>query len=199
MLLMMTTSLDAADFILARQMSVDTWKLHKLLHYAQGWHLAWYGIPLFDDNMQAWVHGPVAPAVYQETRGNYRARSVSGVSLFMSDREQNTLCEVLRVYGALSGEQLRHLSHMEPAWKAARGETPDGERSNAVISNAVLLEQFRPMAALGPTGRIPLGVELGLRAWLEGSAQESSDEPVEVDVDHVGSWLRGESSSWRAS
>jgi len=34
-------------------------KLQKLLYYAQAWHLALYGISLFDEEFEAWIHGPV--------------------------------------------------------------------------------------------------------------------------------------------
>ncbi|MFD2419431.1 Panacea domain-containing protein [Amycolatopsis pigmentata] len=41
-------------------------KLQKLLYYAQGHYLALTGRPLFDDEIQAWSHGPVVPAVYRQ-------------------------------------------------------------------------------------------------------------------------------------
>jgi uncharacterized phage-associated protein len=28
-------------------------RLQKLLYYCQGWHLAWYGRPLFEDRVEA--------------------------------------------------------------------------------------------------------------------------------------------------
>lgn len=43
---------------------VSNLKLQKLLYYAQGFHLAMTGRPLFDEPIQAWMHGPVVPAVY---------------------------------------------------------------------------------------------------------------------------------------
>ena len=47
-------------------------RLHKLLYYCQGWHLAWYGRPLFADRIEAWKYGPVVPAVYDQPRGKGR-------------------------------------------------------------------------------------------------------------------------------
>lgn len=40
-------------------------KLLKLLYYIQGYHLAMFNAPLFNDRMEAWLHGPVVPSVYQ--------------------------------------------------------------------------------------------------------------------------------------
>ena len=36
-------------------------RLHKLLYYCQGWHLAWYGRPLFPEAIEARQHGPFVP------------------------------------------------------------------------------------------------------------------------------------------
>ena len=39
-------------------------KVHKLLYYVQAWHLALTSTPLLNEKFQAWVHGPVSPALY---------------------------------------------------------------------------------------------------------------------------------------
>ena len=44
---------------------VSNLKLQKLLYYAQAWHLAFFGAPLFDEDFEAWVHGPVVPRVFR--------------------------------------------------------------------------------------------------------------------------------------
>lgn len=44
-------------------------KLQKLLYYSQAWYLALYDLPLFDDRIEAWVHGPVVPPVYGAFKG----------------------------------------------------------------------------------------------------------------------------------
>ena len=41
-------------------------KLQKLLYYAQGISLALYEKPLFNDEIEAWQHGPVVKNVYSE-------------------------------------------------------------------------------------------------------------------------------------
>lgn len=40
-------------------------KLQKLLYYAQAWSLVFRGKALFYEDIEAWVHGPVIPLVYQ--------------------------------------------------------------------------------------------------------------------------------------
>ncbi|MDR1165980.1 MAG: DUF4065 domain-containing protein [Deltaproteobacteria bacterium] len=39
-------------------------KLQKLLYFAQGWHLAYFDFPLFEDPIEAWKYGPVVSSVY---------------------------------------------------------------------------------------------------------------------------------------
>ena len=39
-------------------------KLQKMLYYQQGFHLAYFGTPLFDKDIEAWMFGPVVPSVY---------------------------------------------------------------------------------------------------------------------------------------
>ena len=44
-------------------------KLQKLLYFAQGWFLALYDTPLFKEEIQAWIHGPVVATVYHSYKG----------------------------------------------------------------------------------------------------------------------------------
>ena len=39
-------------------------KLQRLMYYAQSWHLAIKGEPLFDDFFARWPSGPVIPSLY---------------------------------------------------------------------------------------------------------------------------------------
>jgi uncharacterized phage-associated protein len=39
-------------------------KLQKMLFLAQGWHLAYFDVPLFEDPIEAWRYGPVVASVY---------------------------------------------------------------------------------------------------------------------------------------
>lgn len=52
----------------AKQDFITNLKLQKLLYYSQAWHLAIYDEPLFQDRIEAWVHGPVVPSVFREYR-----------------------------------------------------------------------------------------------------------------------------------
>ncbi len=44
--------------------NITNLQLQKLLYYAQGFNVAWYGRPLFLQPIEAWVHGPVVRDLY---------------------------------------------------------------------------------------------------------------------------------------
>ena len=57
--------LDIANELLRRAEIADggelmsNMKLQKMLYYQQGFHLAMFGTPLFDEDMEAWMYGPL--------------------------------------------------------------------------------------------------------------------------------------------
>ncbi|HHU17812.1 MAG TPA: DUF4065 domain-containing protein [Clostridiales bacterium] len=55
--------LDVAKTFLSFQ-SMTHKKLQKICYYAQAWHLALEGGPLFHERFEAWIHGPVCPELY---------------------------------------------------------------------------------------------------------------------------------------
>lgn len=67
----MATAIDVAEYILRQHGEMSAMKLHRLVYYSQGWHLAWEGHPLFEDEIQAWANGPVVPALYELHRGSF--------------------------------------------------------------------------------------------------------------------------------
>lgn len=99
-------------------------KLQKLLYYAQAWHLALEGTPLFDDRIEAWSYGPVVPAVYRKYKDH--------ASQLLEPRDGSAplanrpavrafLDEVWRVYGCYDASYLYRLTHTEAPWQEARG------------------------------------------------------------------------------
>ncbi len=67
-----STAMAVANWFLTKAWSesgvppCDQMKLYKLVYYAQAWHLANYGKPLFEEDIEAWPHGPVVRDLYIE-------------------------------------------------------------------------------------------------------------------------------------
>lgn len=143
----MATAKDAAAYIVEQLGRCDTMKLQKILYYSQGWHLAWDGVPLFDDRIEAWANGPVTPTVFAEHRGQFMVESwESGNSSVLTPDEVETIDAVLSHYGKFTGARLSEMTHEERPWREARGGTPPGARSNTEIDMDVMQEFFGGLA-----------------------------------------------------
>ena len=123
-------------------------KLQKLVYYSQAWSLVWDGQPLFDDEIQAWANGPVAPLLYRGHRGLSLIATVAGdADAVANDKAQReTICAVLDYYGDKSPQWLSDLTHAESPWRDARGELPAGASSNRVISHDAMVAYYSRLA-----------------------------------------------------
>lgn len=129
-----------AEFIVQESERISNLKLQKLLYYVQGWHLALKRRPLFDDAIEAWVHGPVVPLIFQMYKG-YGWREIAKPSLRVSlpAVEETHIRKVLQAYGKYSGDTLKWMTHNESPWKDARGDLPD----NALSSRPIPIDSMR--------------------------------------------------------
>lgn len=114
--------------------------LQKLLYYAQGWTLGTKGVPLFNDRIEAWVHGPVVKAVYP-TFADYKngviAPHEASDAASLSNETRDIVRSVWRYYRQFSASKLREMTHAESPWlEARRGLEPDqpGDREIAAES-----------------------------------------------------------------
>lgn len=100
--------------------TISNLKVQKLLYYTQGFHLAIYNKPLFDEEIVAWQYGPVVPDVYREYK-QYGSSSIpveENVDIsFLSDDEFSLIKEVYEVYGQFSAFKLMELTHSEAPWQ----------------------------------------------------------------------------------
>lgn len=121
----MPSCFDVAKYFLCKSNeevgdAISNLKLQKLVYYAQGFSLALLGRPLFEDSLEAWMHGPVVPALYRA----YKAYGANGIPVptdfdpsALSADEARLLDEVYDVYGQYSAWKLRQLTHSEAPWQ----------------------------------------------------------------------------------
>ena len=99
-------------------------KLQKLLYYAQAWSLVLNNKKLFNEKIEAWVHGPAVRDVYVEYKKfgfGPITKSVSNSEVAkISDNARNFLDQVWSVYGKRDAAYLEYLSHSEMPWQKAR-------------------------------------------------------------------------------
>lgn len=129
---------------------VSNLKLQKLVYYAQAWHLALKGSPLFNEDFEAWIHGPVIPSLYHE----YKDFGWHPIDRYIHDEELfeglgdviEFLNEVADEYFSVDAYDLERMTHLETPWLRARaGLSPDA-LSNAVIEKAWMKEYYHAHA-----------------------------------------------------
>lgn len=144
----MKSVVDVAAYILDEYGPMTTMKLEKLAYYSQAYSLSrGNGVPLFDEDFQAWVNGPVAPELYQEHRGKFLVRkgdlssAVAGHAPLTASEKAliDTVCKEL---SPLSGNQLSERTHAESPWRDARAGIGPTERCDAIISKRAIREYY---------------------------------------------------------
>ena len=99
---------------------ISNLKLKKLLYYMQGFHLAVYGEPLFEDEVVAWQYGPVVPTMYDRFKhfGSKAIEIPDDIEIkVLSDEEEDLFDAVYREYGQFSAIKLLNMTHDEIPWK----------------------------------------------------------------------------------
>ena len=121
--------------------SISNLKLQKLVYYAQGFHLALFGTPLFAETVAAWDHGPVVPGLYRAYK-EHGAESIPAPTDMDFDKydpqTRELLNEVYSVYGQYAAWKLRNMTHEEPPWKTAY-------ESGEFISQDSMKEYFKTL------------------------------------------------------
>ncbi len=142
----MTSAKNIAAYILEKKGAVTTWKLQKLVYYCQAWSLVWDDEALFNEQIEAWINGPVCPALYELHRGQFRISEVeTGDASALSKVQKETVDAVLRYYGDRSPQWLSNLTHMEAPWQEARKGIPPRVRGNSVISLESMAEYYESL------------------------------------------------------
>ena len=147
----MTTKITANDIAdwMTNQIDTDAGdsithlKLQKLVYYAQAWALVLLDKPLFEEELQAWAHGPVAVSIFNRFNGfGWQALPVSACDVEFDEDTINVLNEVWDAYGHMSGKELEKLTHSEYPWSNARKGLSPEAKSNAVIEKVVIAEFY---------------------------------------------------------
>ena len=145
-----------------RKDPITQMKLHKLVYFAHGWHLALTDEPLIDETLQAWDYGPVVPSLYHEFK-RFRGDEITELAMDVEfvggstirvtiprikKSDQNTrdlLKRVIKVYGKFTAWQLSEMTHEASSpWSLARKNNPGVKFVG--ISNEALRTYFKDKA-----------------------------------------------------
>ncbi len=116
-------------------------KLQKMLYFEQGYHLAYFGTPLFEDDIEAWMYGPVVPCVYNHYKSNGRVgiEPHDHDAIRLAQDEEELFNDVFMAYSEFSAYGLMRKTHEEGPWC----DTPQKE----VISKDSMQKYFKTLLA----------------------------------------------------
>lgn len=122
-------------------------KMQKLLYYSQAWSLVLRRQKLFDDDFQAWVHGPAIPRVWQSFREfdfseKHPDITEQDFTQVLAKDEIELLDSVWAVYGKFDGKYLEALTHAETPWLEARKDLEQSDPSQNIITTESMSEYY---------------------------------------------------------
>lgn len=120
-------------------------KVQKLLYYAEAWTQVLLNRELFNEQIQAWSHGPVVPEVFQHFK-EYGWNPLpipehSILSIFEPDII-DVLEQVFDTYADFSARKLEVMTHADIPWIEARGQCSAEERCTNIIPKSKLKYYF---------------------------------------------------------
>lgn len=137
---------DVADYILLlakkEGVNVTNKKLQKVLYYTQSWSLVLRDKKIFEDKIEAWVHGPAIREVYVEYKkygfGPITKR-VHEDSIILNKDQKELVDIVWKIYGKRDPAYLEQLSHSEEPWQTAR----EGLAPHIGSENEITIESMK--------------------------------------------------------
>ena len=129
------------SYVFEKLEEVTPLALQKLLYFIQGESYALNGKPMFYENCQARVHGPVYPEVYDIFR-DFKYNPIEDARFVMFESVEDKLTEeerrvidlVVNTFGEYGGKVLERITHEELPWKLARKRYADNIPSNEPIT-----------------------------------------------------------------
>lgn len=135
-------------YILMRSKDTTPLALQKLLYYAQNFYKVFKGEFLFEEDCEAWVHGPVYKEVYDQFK-EYQYIPINGRNLAdevetieLSYNEMEILDQVIAHFGCYSGSMLKNMTHLERPWIEARGELSPSSSCQNILTKESMSNYF---------------------------------------------------------
>lgn len=143
----MANVFDVAEYILNKIGDMTTMKLQKLVYYCQAYSLGWDGVPLFDEEFEAWANGPVCRELFDQHKGDFTISKGAFGRLVTKDPEFNeeafeTMDAIINDYGVKSSFWLSELTHTEDPWRNARTNCSPRGYCNEVVTKDALLQYY---------------------------------------------------------
>jgi len=133
------------QYLLFKCEDITPLALQKALYYVQGFYYAFEGRFLFNEDCEAWVHGPVYRDVYNRY-SSYRFDPIENVAEFdesvFTTSEKAILDSVIKNFCCYSGKTLEKFTHLERPWLHTRDGLPVDAQSDQIVSKEQIGKYF---------------------------------------------------------
>lgn len=136
-----------AKYLLLNTVEVTPMALQKLLYYSQGFFKAFTEEYLFNNDCEAWIHGPVYRNIYYKYKNHgynpIEEEDYEYGDIRLTVIEKELLDSVVRCFGCYSGKVLEKMTHSEEPWRITRAGLDDNEGSNRIIEKELIGGYFK--------------------------------------------------------
>lgn len=137
----------AAKYLIGTCIDITPLALQKLLYYVQGFSLVFQEKAIFEEDCEAWVHGPVFRQVYFEYRDcGYHSIlkdiNMDAVEKALAEREKELIDSIISSFGCYSGSVLESMTHSEHPWIETRNGLEWDEKCDRAIEKELMRNYF---------------------------------------------------------
>lgn len=143
-----TTKIDSVvNYLLCECEDITPLALQKILYYVQGFYYAFLNKFIFEENCEAWVHGPVFRDIYFKYR-EYRFDPINDYcdmeeDLNLAVSEKVIIDSVIKNLSCYSGKILEAFTHAETPWLTTRGDLPALASTDREIDKQLIADYFK--------------------------------------------------------
>lgn len=157
------------SYIFEKAEEITPLALQKMLYYIQAIFMVNYDRPLFSEECQAWMHGPVYEEVYEMFKSfKYNPIEDKRFIIFkdrfqkLSDEEREVIDMVINSFGMYSGKTLERITHNEAPWADAYDDDNVYGYTNEPIANDAIKNYFKTVSL-----KFDLKTEEGLKEYIQ--------------------------------
>ena len=135
---------------------ISNLKLQKMVFYCQAYHIAKYREQLIDNKFEAWKHGAVLPALYNDysylgynNKQKYEKKEYDNIRSDLGEYLTGFLDKIINEFSDMTASEIRELNHSEEPWKEARrGYEPD-DSCNEIIKEDTIYKYYSQLLYKG--------------------------------------------------
>lgn len=135
-----------ANYLIIKCNDLTPLALQKGLYYCDSFSLGFFNEPMFKEDCQAWMHGPVYARIYEKYKEflYHPIEATLGENeISLTASEKVIVDNVAKYLCCYSGKTLEKFTHEEAPWLDARKNVPANESSENIISKELMKEYFK--------------------------------------------------------